>query len=50
LNCHIVTNNQIEAFNLEGSYIRKHYQQDNGYHAMLYGRIDEMVIRDHLKI
>jgi len=50
LNCRIITNNQIEAFNLESDYIRKHYQQDNGYHVMLYGRIDEMILRDNLKI
>src|SRR6056297_2308065 len=46
LNCRIVTTNQIEAFNLDSKYIHKHYQQDNGYHVMIYGRIDEMIIRD----
>ncbi|MFP4460776.1 MAG: flavin reductase family protein [Thermotogota bacterium] len=50
LNCRIITTNQIEAFNLNNTYIRKHYQQDNGYHVMIYGRIDEMIIRDHLKV
>lgn len=50
LNCRIITTNQIEAFHLDSAYIRKHYQQDNGYHAMIYGRIDEMMIRDHLKV
>lgn len=50
LNCSIITNNQIEPFNLEKEYVQRHYKQDNGYHVMIYGRIDEIIVRDHLKI
>src|SRR6056297_2057695 len=47
LNCKLVTNNQIEPFNLMRSYTEKHYKSDNGFHAMLYGRVDEMQLRDN---
>ncbi len=50
LNCSVVTTNQIEPFNLERDYIKRHYQSDNGYHVMIYGRIEEIKVRDHLKL
>jgi flavin reductase (DIM6/NTAB) family NADH-FMN oxidoreductase RutF len=45
LNCSIVANNQIEAYNLDHEYIEKFYSKDNGYHIMLYGRIDKIIVR-----
>ncbi|HOO32160.1 MAG TPA: flavin reductase [Thermotogota bacterium] len=45
LNCSIITSNQIEPYNLDHEYIDKFYKQDNGYHVMLYGRIDDILVR-----
>jgi flavin reductase (DIM6/NTAB) family NADH-FMN oxidoreductase RutF len=45
LNCSIVTNNQIEPYNLDHDYVEKFYKGDNGYHVMLYGRIDDIIVK-----